>query len=203
MVRMVNEDDFNADDDEDGHEAGRPRVRKTADAFRTISEVADELHVPQHVLRFWETKFPQVRPLKRGGGRRYYRPEDVALLRRVADLLYTQGYTIKGVQRLLREGGGAFQDNIPPAPVEERMAAEAERQANILAEPVAVVKKPAPPAVPQLAMPGLLSEEAKTEAAPQAEQPNLHQETEAEIDRLRHLLSETLSALEELRKLLD
>ena len=203
MVRMVNEDDFNADDDEDGHEAGRPRVRKTADAFRTISEVADELHVPQHVLRFWETKFPQVRPLKRGGGRRYYRPEDVALLRRVADLLYTQGYTIKGVQRLLRDGGGAFQDNIPPAPVEERMAAEAERQANILAEPVAAVKKPAPPAVPQLAMPGLLPEEAQTEAAPQSEQPNLRQETEAEIDRLRHLLSETLSALEELRKLLD
>ncbi len=86
-------------------EAGRPRIRKAADAFRTISEVADELHVPQHVLRFWETKFPQVRPLKRGGGRRYYRPEDVALLRRVADLLYTQGYTIKGVQRLLRDGG--------------------------------------------------------------------------------------------------
>ncbi len=78
----------------------RLRPRKTADAFRTISEVADELHVPQHVLRFWETKFPQVRPLKRGGGRRYYRPEDVSLLRRVADLLYTQGYTIKGVQRL-------------------------------------------------------------------------------------------------------
>ena len=201
MVRMVNEDDFNADDDEDEHEAGRPRVRKTADAFRTISEVADELHVPQHVLRFWETKFPQVRPLKRGGGRRYYRPEDVALLRRVADLLYTQGYTIKGVQRLLREGGGAFQDNIPPAPADERMAAEAERQANILAEPVATVKKPAPPAVPQLAMPGLLPEEA--EAAPQAEQPNLRQKTEAEIERLRHLLSETLSVLEELRKLLD
>ena len=96
-------------------ESARLRPRKTADAFRTISEVADELHVPQHVLRFWETKFPQVRPLKRGGGRRYYRPEDVLLLRRVADLLYTQGYTIKGVQRLLREGGGALHDNIPPA----------------------------------------------------------------------------------------
>ena len=66
--------------------------------------MADELEVPQHVLRFWETKFPQVRPLKRGGGRRYYRPEDVVLLRRVAQLLYQEGYTIKGVQRLLREG---------------------------------------------------------------------------------------------------
>ena len=72
-------------------------------AFRTISEVADELHVPQHTLRLWETQFHQVRPLKRGGGRRYYRPEDVVLLTRIADLLYNQGYTVKGVQRLLQE----------------------------------------------------------------------------------------------------
>ena len=81
------------------------RVVKSAAAFRTISEVARELDVPQHVLRFWETKFAQVRPLKRGGGRRYYRPGDVDLLRRIRDLLYTEGYTIKGVQKLLREGG--------------------------------------------------------------------------------------------------
>ena len=73
-------------------------------AFRTISEVADELHVPQHTLRLWETQFHQVRPLKRGGGRRYYRPDDVVLLGRITDLLYNQGYTVKGVQRLLREG---------------------------------------------------------------------------------------------------
>ena len=78
---------------------------KSAAAFRTISEVARELDVPQHVLRFWETKFAQVRPLKRGGGRRYYRPGDVDLLRRIRDLLYTEGYTIKGVQKLLRGGG--------------------------------------------------------------------------------------------------
>ena len=84
-------------------QAGR-RVEKSASAFRTISEVADELEVPQHVLRFWETKFPQVRPLKRGGGRRYYRPEDVELLRQIRSLLYHEGYTIKGVQRLMREG---------------------------------------------------------------------------------------------------
>lgn len=77
---------------------------KSADAFRTISEVATELEVPQHVLRFWESKFPQVRPLKRAGGRRYYRPDDVALLRRIRQCLYEQGYTIKGVQKLLREG---------------------------------------------------------------------------------------------------
>jgi len=82
----------------------RTKPRKAPTAFRTISEVADDLHIPQHVLRFWESKFPQLKPLKRGGGRRYYRPEDIALLRRISDLLYTQGYTIKGVQRLLRDG---------------------------------------------------------------------------------------------------
>lgn len=75
-------------------------------AFRTISEVAEELDVPQHVLRFWESRFPQIKPLKRGGGRRYYRPSDVELLGRVRDLLYREGYTIKGVQKLLREGAG-------------------------------------------------------------------------------------------------
>lgn len=81
-------------------------VAKSATAFRTISEVSTDLAVPQHVLRFWETKFPQVKPLKRGGGRRYYRPEDVDLLRRIRDLLYDQGYTIKGVQKLLRDQRG-------------------------------------------------------------------------------------------------
>jgi DNA-binding transcriptional MerR regulator len=85
-------------------QSGR-RPAKSAAAFRTISEVAAELDVPSHVLRFWETKFTQVRPLKRGGGRRYYRPEDVTLLRRIRQLLYDDGYTIKGVQKLLREGG--------------------------------------------------------------------------------------------------
>lgn len=82
-------------------------LKKAKDAFRTISEVADKLDVQQHVLRFWETKFSQVRPLKRGGGRRYYRPEDVALLERIHHLLYTEGYTIKGVQKLLKEQGKA------------------------------------------------------------------------------------------------
>jgi DNA-binding transcriptional MerR regulator len=82
------------------------RIEKSAQAFRTISEVATELDVPQHVLRFWESKFSQVRPLKRGGGRRYYRPEDIDLLRRIRTLLYDDGYTIKGVQRLLKEGRG-------------------------------------------------------------------------------------------------
>jgi DNA-binding transcriptional MerR regulator len=83
----------------------RRRRTKAPGAFRTISEVATDLEVPQHVLRFWESKFSQVKPLKRGGGRRYYRPEDVDLLRGIRHLLYSDGYTIKGVQKLLREIG--------------------------------------------------------------------------------------------------
>ncbi|MXN67316.1 MerR family transcriptional regulator [Stappia sp. GBMRC 2046] len=81
---------------------------KSPDAFRTISEVADSLDLPQHVLRFWETRFVQIRPLKRGGGRRYYRPDDVELLRGIRHLLYNEGYTIKGVQRILKEQGPRF-----------------------------------------------------------------------------------------------
>jgi DNA-binding transcriptional MerR regulator len=81
---------------------------KAPDAFRTISEVADELDVPQHVLRFWESRFPQIRPMKRAGGRRYYRPDDVDLLRGIRHLLYGEGYTIRGVQRILREQGPKF-----------------------------------------------------------------------------------------------
>ncbi|HUJ36822.1 MAG TPA: MerR family transcriptional regulator [Hyphomicrobium sp.] len=80
-------------------------MSKTAEAFRTISEVASELDVPKHVLRFWEARFPQIRPMKRGGGRRYYRPEDLALLRGICHLLHAEGYTIKGVQKILREQG--------------------------------------------------------------------------------------------------
>ncbi len=80
-------------------------MMKTADAFRTISEVAGELDVPKHVLRFWEGRFPQIKPMKRGGGRRYYRPEDLQLLRGICHLLHAEGYTIKGVQKILREQG--------------------------------------------------------------------------------------------------
>jgi len=85
--------------------AAPARLAKSPEAFRTISEVAAELDVPPHVLRFWESKFSQVRPLKRGGRRRYYRPEDVELLRRIRALLYSDGYTIRGVQKVLREKG--------------------------------------------------------------------------------------------------
>lgn len=80
-------------------------MSKSVEAFRTIGEVADELDVPKHVLRFWEGKFPHIRPMKRGGGRRYYRPEDMELLRGIRHLLHAEGYTIKGVQKILREQG--------------------------------------------------------------------------------------------------
>ena len=101
----------------------RPRPLKSDAAFRTISEVAEELNVPQHVLRFWETKFTQIRPLKRGGGRRYYRPEDVALLKRVRTLLYTDGMTIRGVQKLLREGPAkSAEPAVAPQPAVEKSA---------------------------------------------------------------------------------
>ena len=83
-------------------------MEKAPDAFRTISEVAEELDVPQHVLRFWESRFREIRPMKRGGGRRYYRPDDIDLLRGIRHLLYGEGYTIRGVQRLLREQGVRF-----------------------------------------------------------------------------------------------
>ena len=92
---------------------------KSPDAYRTISEVAEAIDLPQHVLRFWETRFPQIRPLKRGGGRRFYRPDDVELLRAIKRLLYDQGYTIKGVQKMLREqGAGAVIEAEAVAPPE-------------------------------------------------------------------------------------
>ncbi|MBL4864646.1 MAG: MerR family transcriptional regulator [Rhodobiaceae bacterium] len=96
--------------------------RKSPDAFRTISEVAVDLDVPQHVLRFWESKFAQIKPLKRGGGRRYYRPEDVDLLRGVRALLYKDGYTIKGVQKVFRDQGVRFVIETGRAAGEESVA---------------------------------------------------------------------------------
>jgi len=164
--------------------ASRPRVKKAPTAFRTISEVADELHIPQHVLRFWESKFQQVKPLKRGGGRRYYRPDDIGLLRRISDLLYIQGYTIKGVQRLLREGGGRLSDDIPPPSVEERDD----------------VPSPTNHSEPELPMPGLhpASPPPARGAAPRTGKPS----DAAEVERLRALLNDALAELEALRALL-
>ncbi len=116
---------------------------KAPDAFRTISEVADELDLPQHVLRFWETRFRDIRPMKRGGGRRYYRPDDVDLLRGIRHLLYGEGYTIRGVQRILREQGVKFvqavwQEGAPQPPhgatEDEDFAEETVSAADLLEE---------------------------------------------------------------------
>ena len=167
----MNEPDLPPDDPA----APRLRAKKAPNAFRTISEVADELHIPQHVLRFWETKFAQIKPLKRGGGRRYYRPDDITLLKRISDLLYIQGYTIKGVQRLLREGGGELSEDIPPATEAERQAAETERSD---AQVSAGLELPSGPLVPT--------------------EPAL-----VENERLRALLRHTLAELEAMRTLLD
>lgn len=94
-------------------------AEKSASAFRTISEVADELKVQQHVLRFWESKFRQIAPLKRGGGRRYYRPADVELLKNIHHLLYQEGYTIKGVQKLLRVNRGSLSERVGDSNLDE------------------------------------------------------------------------------------
>ncbi len=167
------------DDTEQGAAVTRARPKKAPNAFRTISEVADELHIPQHVLRFWEGKFPQVKPLKRGGGRRYYRPDDILLLRRISDLLYIQGYTIKGVQRLLREGGGRLSDDIPPPAPGERAADGSEAPETEMLIP-GLDLEPVPPAAPR--------------------PPRIR--TDPEVERLRALLTETLQELERLRALL-
>ena len=154
-------------------------MEKSADAFRTISEAAEQLDLPQHVLRFWETRFSQIRPMKRAGGRRYYRPDDILLLRRISDLLYIQGYTIKGVQRLLREGGGRLSDDIPPPAAGERSADDPDDQAEL---PMPELELEAPsPAVPRI---------------PPRPKPD------PEVARLRGLLADTLAELERLRALL-
>jgi DNA-binding transcriptional MerR regulator len=188
---------------EDDEAPARVKPKKAPTAFRTISEVADDLHIPQHVLRFWETKFPQVRPLKRGGGRRYYRPDDITLLRRISHLLYTQGYTIKGVQRLLREGGGRLADDIPP-PLQDDQDTEADHEAEqLLVEERARIEERAETAaaagrlplrfIPRSAAQPPLPPVAS--AAPAA--------AEQEAARLRRALADLLSGLEGLRILLE
>ena len=124
---------------------------KAPDAFRTISEVAEELSVPQHVLRFWESRFREIKPLKRGGGRRYYRPDDIGLLRGIHHLLYGEGYTIRGVQRILRDQGVRFVQTVwqpgAPQPVhrpsedvaDDAAEATAEHRRRLGAAPVAVL----------------------------------------------------------------
>jgi DNA-binding transcriptional MerR regulator len=156
------------------------RAAKSAGAFRTISEVAEELDVPQHVLRFWESKFTQVRPLKRGGGRRYYRPEDVLLLRRIRQCLYQDGYTIKGVQRLLREGALKNMPVVEPVPEAAEPATAPPARAAAPARPAPT--KLAPNAPPLLAA----IERASADAA--SEMQSVVAEVVQELGELRDLL---------------
>lgn len=131
--------------------AAENEVDKSPDAFRTISEVSEDLDLPQHVLRFWETRFSQIKPLKRGGGRRYYRPDDVELLRGIRHLLYGEGYTIKGVQRILKEEGLRFVQTIwkeAPAPVPLGPAAPTSSGGMPVAPVEPIEDTPQPPARP-------------------------------------------------------
>lgn len=145
---------------------------KAPEAFRTISEVAEELDVPQHVLRFWETRFNQIKPMKRGGGRRYYRPSDVDLLKGIRTLLYGQGYTIRGVQRILREAGMPHVAGIGRGEIEPERQDEAD-------------EAPAPKAPPKV----VRAEEEEVEEA--EEQSKLSAES---IDQLRQALNELAAA---------
>lgn len=114
---MADSAEINGASDATNGQGTRAPGAKSPAAFRTIAEVSDELDLPQHVLRFWESKFPQIRPLKRGGGRRYYRPEDIVLLRRIRSLLHDEGYTIRGAQKLLRQKKPAADEprtEVPP-----------------------------------------------------------------------------------------
>jgi DNA-binding transcriptional MerR regulator len=126
--------------------------QKSPEAFRTISEVADTLDVPAHVLRFWESKFPQIKPIKRGGGRRYYRPDDVNLLKGIRQLLYTDGMTIKGVQKVLKDQGartvalaGSSHSAPPPADAPPSAGAMAAVEVAVAAAELPVRSKPPEP----------------------------------------------------------
>ena len=160
------------------------RIEKSAQAFRTISEVATELDVPQHVLRFWESKFSQVRPLKRGGGRRYYRPEDIDLLRRIRSLLYDDGYTIKGVQRLLKEGRGRLPQQRLDVATES--ALESLRIVSARAEAMAGTTRPLPRTGPQ-----------PSTTTPRAAMLDLHKRREIEsvLEDLEQALTQLRSTL--------
>jgi DNA-binding transcriptional MerR regulator len=181
-------------------------VTKAPDAFRTISEVAVEIDLPQHVLRFWESRFPQIKPMKRGGGRRYYRPDDVELLRGIRHLLYGQGYTIRGVQRILREQGprfvqsvwqeGAPQPQVPPEPDlgEGETAEDAGETAAAPVEPARERRVPSfasPPPVSGAVVPAAVAAAAtETPSVPQAAA------VAAEQDRMR--AAEPVRAMEKI-----
>jgi DNA-binding transcriptional MerR regulator len=148
---------------------------KAPEAFRTISEVADELNVPKHVLRFWEAKFSQLKPMKRGGGRRYYRPEDVALLRGIRFLLYDDGYTIRGVQKILREYG-------PRYVIEQRYLSDETRE----------MPKQRTPKIPDVAAEAAQNRSRGRRAEPSRSQPDPEglADLMKELEACRRLLAE-------------
>ncbi|MEM7634976.1 MAG: MerR family transcriptional regulator [Pseudomonadota bacterium] len=152
---------------------------KAPEAFRTISEVAEQLDVPQHVLRFWETRFSQIRPMKRGGGRRYYRPADVDLLKGIRTLLYGEGYTIRGAQKILKDNGIAHVIGIGRGEVSVDPAEETVKAAR---------KSVAKPAETKAA-----SAPAEAPAAP-GEVKIVHELTPAQIDELRLVLTDLAAA---------
>ena len=160
-------------------------AQKSESAFRTISEVAEELNVQQHVLRFWETKFGQIKPLKRGGGRRYYRPEDVALLKKIYSLLYVEGYTIKGVQKLLK---GVSKSQV----LEEQRA---EQAAQAYGANLPQVQGPAPSVLPAATS---LEFADGSEAASAPAAPGLSSEQRAALE---NVLSELVDMRNQLRQL--
>ena len=168
-------------------------MEKSPDAFRTISEAAEELDVPQHVLRFWETRFPQVKPMKRAGGRRYYRPADLDLLKGIRSLLYTDGYTIRGLQRIFKEDGVAYVGAIGRGEVTAR-----KRDLEADGAPR--------PGQAQLA-PRIVKAAPSLGKAPLARPANAVGEAPAVVHKLSDMQSETLKAalreLGEARKLLD
>lgn len=151
--------------------------------------MSDELDVPQHVLRFWETKFSQVKPLKRGGGRRYYRPEDLALLRRIRDLLYTEGYTIRGVQRLLRQSG--VKAVLQAADAAQDAAVEPEetpvQEATVSQGGAVVTAEPAPERAPSVSALAATNEPATAEPATRKLSPETRSELESILEELTAL----------------
>jgi DNA-binding transcriptional MerR regulator len=166
---------------------------KAPDAFRTISEVADEIDVPQHVLRFWESRFTQIKPMKRGGGRRYYRPDDVDLLRGVRHLLYGEGYTIRGVQRILRDAGASFVQNVWRAGAEQPPPPVADDEPESVAEDVAETR----------AEPNLFAAPPRAGEAPARREPTLTapppRSGASAQDALRRVLDELIAC----RRLID
>lgn len=157
---------------------------KAPEAFRTISEVAEELDVPQHVLRFWETRFSQIRPMKRGGGRRYYRPADVDLLKGICKLLYGEGYTIRGAQKILKDNGIAHVVGIGRGEVSVDPAHDNDRQ-----EQKVVVTKSAPRETAETP--------PKDTAVSMTARPQtrvVHELTPAQIDELRLALTDLAAA---------